>query len=134
GRPGGRRRGAPDSLRRSRTCTPVPARGPCIGERSRDGRWIDGLAAPPAAVTAASGRTAGGAGPAAAGHPGRPTAYPTVSEGRRQRAPVMRAARPPLGGPGRGPVQAPPGQMALVNFAPTGPATEPPPPPPSTTT
>src|SRR5690606_34720977 len=43
---------------------------------------INGIVAPPAAVTATSSRIAGGAGPAAAGCPGRTPACPAVSESR----------------------------------------------------
>src|SRR5690606_27987555 len=61
------------------------------GERCRTGRYINGLVAPPAAVTAAPGRTTGDAGPAA-GHFGRPTGCPAVCEGPGAAGPYPRSA------------------------------------------
>ncbi|MBB5435099.1 hypothetical protein HDA36_005183 [Nocardiopsis composta] len=51
--------------------SPVQVRGRSVPQRPRDA---------PAAAAAASSRIPGGAGPAAAGHPGRSTACPTVAQ------------------------------------------------------
>src|SRR5690606_34620855 len=86
--PGPARKRLGRAPRRWRGRPPVPpdAAGPDAVAQGRPGRQGGGAppatapATPPAAATATSDRTAGGAGPAAAGHPGRPTGYPTVSE------------------------------------------------------